>query len=487
MKGNKLVIIGLGSIGLILLRSLPKEYDVVCVDKDEEALVKVKELREDIEIVHGDATSRLVLEETPVDEADCVIITTRDEKVNIEVSRLLHEHFEPKRVIAIGMSESGIRELESMGVEVENIFEDSAIGILNRLQKTRTTHEIGLGKNEIMEVEVHPNSRLANKPIGIIAPIKWRLGLIYRDGNIIVPRKDTILKPRDRVVILGDPNVLKTVAEILTFSFERFPLEYGSVILTYLKGSEDESFFEELGYIISSFPIEKNIFICTKKSMERREEIEDLCERHHIKQRTFKESVLPLVGAVEETVNEINSEQGLLILSKDVVVEPRFPLLFQGRKSLYTLVDLVSCPVFLLSGTHPYHKILLPCFIETDVERIIETGIEISYIINSSLTAITLEPSRYITTEEEQKRYTEIKKQITSLTSMYKTSVQILTKRGNPIKVTHMLQNEYNLAIINRGTSRKGVLSFLFPDVIWRIITGMKITTLIIPPMEETL
>jgi|Deesub1362A_J573_1020465.scaffolds.fasta_scaffold09785_2 hypothetical protein len=490
MKKNRFIIIGLGNIGLILLKTLSRDYELLCIDKDESLIDRAKEIREDIEVIAGDATSRLVLEEAGVNDADGVIITTTDEKVNIEVARILHENFEPRRVIAIAISEEGIETLQSYGAEVENIFMASAVGIVNRLtEKTKTTHEIGIGRNEIMEVEVHPNSRLANKPIGVLAPIKWRIGIIYRDENIIIPRRDVVLKPRDRVVILGDPNILKTVAEILTFSFERFPLEYGTVVLTYLTGAEDEKFFEELGYIISSFPVEKNIFVCSKKAAERKDEIELFCDTYHIKERVFKESILPILSAIEETTKEIKDEQALIVVSKKAALDSFRVSLFSAHKRnfLYSLVDTASCPVFLLSGTHPYTKILLPCFTDSDIERILETGIEVSSIINGNLTALTVEPSRYIATEEEHTKYKEIKKRISSLTAMYKTSIEVITKKGNPIKTTHQVQREYNLLVINRGSLRRGILSFLSPDVVWNIIKGTKITTLITPPVEETL
>ena len=490
MKKNRFIIIGLGNIGLILLKTLSRDYELLCIDRDEAVIDRAREIREDIDVVIGDATSRLVLEEAGINDADGVIITTTDEKVNIEIARILHENFEPRRVIAIAISEEGIETLRSYGAEVENIFMASATGIVNRLtEKTKTTHEIGLGRKEIMEVEVHPNSRLANKPIGILAPIKWRIGIIYRDDNIIIPRKDVVLKPKDRVVILGEPNILKTVAEILTFSFERFPLEYGTVVLTYLTGAEDERFFEELGYIISSFPVEKNIFVCSRKVAERRKEIEQFCDRFHIKERVFKESVLPILSAIEETSKEIKNEQALIVVSKKAVLDSLGVSVFSTRKRnfLYSLADIGSCPVFILSGTHPYEKILLPSFAGADIDRIIETGIEISAIINGSLTALTVEPSRYIATEEEYAKHKEIRKRISALTAMYKTSIEVITMRGNPVKVTHQVQREYNLMVISRGSPRRGFLSFLSPDVVWNVIKDTRITTLITPPVEEAL
>ena len=475
---------------MILLKNLSRDYDITCIDIDQASIERARKIRKDLHIIAGDATSRLVLEKAQINEADIVIITTTTEKINLEVARILHEDFSPRRVIAIGITQTGVNKLESYNAEVVNIFTASAVGIVNRLTRTKTTHDLGLGKNEIMEVEVHPNSLLANKPLKALAPIKWRIGIIYRGDNIIIPRKDTILRPKDRVIILGAPHILRTVAEILTFSFKKFPLEYGSSALIYVTGTEDESFYEETGYIISSFPVEKNIFICTRKAAGKKDEIKKVCEKYHIiKEIEFIETSLPTFQAIKETIKEIRGEQALVLISKKfLLASTRFPFFVTKKRTLLnSLIDVASCPIFLLCGTHPYTRILLPCFVETDVDRILETGIEISSVINGNLSALTVEPSRYIATEEEITRYKEIKRRITELGAMYKTSIEVISDRGNPIKAVNTYQGKYNLLVINRGESKRRFLPFLYTDVIWNIIRYSNITTVITPTIEEAL
>ena len=147
MKRNKYIIIGLGSIGLELLRKISRDIDLVCIELNFELEETAKKIREDCTFFSGDATSRLVLEKAGVSEADGVIITTTTEKVNIEAARILKEHFDAKRVIAIGTTTSEIEALENLGVEVESISTASAIAIRNRLaHASRAAHAIGLGK-----------------------------------------------------------------------------------------------------------------------------------------------------------------------------------------------------------------------------------------------------------------------------------------------------------------------------------------------------
>jgi Trk K+ transport system NAD-binding subunit len=259
-----IVMIGAGNIGRELLSKLSRDFEITCIDSSPDAEETVAAIRgkERTKVIVGDATSRLVLEEARVDDSEVVLITTTTEKINLEVARVLHDHFQPRRVISVGVTHRGMKALAELGAEAISIFTASANDVRNLIEhQAKTAHGIGVGKNEILEVEVHPNSRLKNRPLGYIAPIKWNIGIIYREGNIIVPKPETVLKEKDKVVILGDPVVLKTVAEMLSSEFERFPLEYGTSLGVYMTGDEGEDFFEEINYIYSVFQMDTVYFV----------------------------------------------------------------------------------------------------------------------------------------------------------------------------------------------------------------------------------
>jgi Trk K+ transport system NAD-binding subunit len=492
MKRNQFIIIGLGNTGLELLKKLTKEFDITCIDLNKDSEEEAKKLRSDCQVIVGDATSRLILEEAGAAEADGIIITTRTEKVNIETVRILKEHFESRRVIAIGSSKAGIDELESLGVEVENIFTASATAIRNKLEHTsRAAHAIGLGKNEILEVEVHPHSRLANRPLRMLTPIRWKIGLIYRDENIIVPRNDTVLKAKDRVIILGEPSVLKTVSEILTFKFQRFPLEYGSTIIAYVYGNEPEEFFNEIDYLFSVFPLNRIIVLLSKKAAP----ISDIFEQHfsktNIKGLEIKHSPIPLPQAIQQATNEIKKDQGLIVFWKKTLLNSFFPFLMAGKKKKFisNLLKTTDCPVLTLNGTFPYEKVAVPCVEDINLQHTLETSLEISASLNNEITAMLTNPSKYISSDEDLRKFDEMKKAINEVSLMYKSSVIKDTLNGNPVKsITEALRG-YNLMITDpEGWIHDRWYShFLSPDIIWHIFKSSNISTLLLPHAEEAL
>lgn len=490
MKGNRFIVIGLGEIGQPLLKRLSKEFAVTCITRDEGHEEILKELkREDVEVIVGDATSRLVLEDARVDEADAVIITTTTERTNIEIAGILRENFKPRRVVSVGLTQKGVETLEGLGVEVENIFTNSAIGIRNKLeQRSKTAHAIGIGKDEILEVEVHQSSRLANKRLDVLNPIRWRIGVIYRDGNIVVPKPDTILRPKDRVVILGDPAVLKTVSEILTFSFQQFPLEYGSRAIVYMRGREGEGFFEEINYIFSVLPFQSAVLLC-HESMDPMI-FDEVSSRISMKNLAVKKTVLSPLGAVKAAVEEAGGVQGLVVLS-DAVVDATFGI-FAGTKKRNLILDilrLARCPVLIARGTSPYEKVGVSCTGKVEVEHLIDAALSISSSLNNEVVALQVRPSRYIAGEEDINEFEENKKAISDISIMYKSSVNTLILDGNPVKAITDAAGGLDLVLLDAGGIGRGgrLHSFFEPDVTWGIAAKAPASTFIIPSIEEAL
>lgn len=492
MKKSTYTIIGLGSIGMELLKKISRDVDLVCIELNHELQETALKIREDCVFYTGDATSRLVLEEAGVSEADAVIITTSTEKVNIETARILKEHFNALRVIAIGTSTVGIETLEALGVEVESIFTASAVAIRNRLaQASRAAHAIGLGKEEILEVEVHPNSRLANRQLRTLSPLRWRIGIIYRDENIIVPKRDTVLKPRDRVVILGEPSALKTVSEILTFKFERFPLEYGSTAVSYLTGNETDGFFKELDYLLSIFPLNRVIFIYSKKAARKAETFDDLIQQLTIKNTVEKKTSLPVIPAVREVISELRGDQGIIVMAKDILPSSPFGLFRAGGSSgfLGSLMQEIQCPLLLTAGSYPYERVCTPCVEHVNVQHMMETAFEISTSLQNEITALLVHPSKYISSDDDMNAFDAMKKTINDVSSMYKISVNKQVLQGNPVKSITAALPEFNLLITGtEGWGRRSwVPSFLSPDIVWNIVRESGISTLLLPEAEELL
>jgi hypothetical protein len=487
---HKLVIIGLGRIGQQLLQKLSRDFEVTCIDIHDNRAEAARSIwGGELKVITGDATSRLILEDAGIDDADTVIITLTTEKINLEVVRILKEHFSPQRVISMGITPSGIKSLEVQGAEVENIFTASVIGILNKIeQKSKSVHGIGLGKDEIREVEVHPNSKLANKTLSSFASHNWRVGIIYRDGNIVVPDDATILKPRDKVVILGEPGVLNTVSELLTFRFQNFPLEYGSSVLACITGTEDEKYFEELAYLFSAFQLKKIIFACESKAgSQSTERLNSIIKKYNFSRtdiKTYSQSKF------QDFILQENERYGIIFMKKNMLLNSFTGPGFESRRKnfLFRLSQDARSPILISNATFPYDQAVVPCMKEIDVNHVMENVFEMAAVLHNQITALMVKPSQYIESEGALDEFSLLKKNITGLSNIYKLGVNISVLHGNPVKAVFEKLKNYSLLLVDTsGWKRQGWFSpFLNPDVVWKIICQSPISTLIIPEAEET-
>jgi len=491
MPSGKFFIVGLGSIGLQLVRLLSKDIELVCLETDPQLLQAVQKLRgERLTVVQGDATSRLVLEGAGVAAADTVVITTTSEKVNIEVARVLHDHFDVPRVISIGITQEGIAELERLDAEVEGIFAVSATGLRNRLEhKAKTVHGIGLGKHEILEVEVHPHSRLANKPLAALNPKSWRVGIIYREGNILIPRGDAVLRAKDKVVILGDPKVLKTVSDLLTFRFKHFPLEYGDTLAAWVDTGADDTFFAEIDYLCSVFPLARALFVCDAPTEALAARLREIGGRNHLEAvAVVGAGDLPPQEALRQALREKGLRPGLAVMAQSAVLAPPWSVSRRGRGKglLRELSTLLGCPLLLAAGTFPYARVAVPCVEAVGLQHAIETTLEMSSAINYAIEALLVGPSRYIGSEEETELFEAMEKAVSDLALVYRTSIDIRELDGNPVKALTAALAGSNLMVADICSWRGGsaLLRLLQPDTAWEVVRRAPLSTLLIPAVE---
>jgi hypothetical protein len=488
-----IVMIGTGNIGRELLSKLSRDFEVTCIDSDPdtESIVAAIRGKERTKVIIGDATSRLVLEKALIDESEVVLITTTTEKINLEVARVLHDHFNARRVIAVGITERGMKELAELGAEVKSIFTASANDIRNLIEhQAKTAHGIGIGKNEILEVEVHPASRLRNRPLGYIAPIRWNIGIIYRDGNILVPKPETVLKEKDRVVILGDPAVLKTVSEMLSSEFERFPLEFGTSLAVYLTGAENEGFFGEVSHISSVFRLDRIHLVYSSRAQRLIEEHDKLAEKFDIRETNKVVSSLPPAEALRSLAVEEGARIGIVAVSKEAFLKQGFPLYAAAQKRfLYSLVQSGKCPVILAGGTYPYAKLIVAALANVDFGTVVDKSIEIANTLSAALSVVAAQPSEYIGTEGDFEKFEEAKKTISNIGFIHRKRIDLQIFDGNPVREVSNRLPEYNLLVLGADswTAQGFFRALLSPDVAWHILRRSPITTLVLPAMEESL
>jgi len=221
---DKLLIIGAGNIGLDLAKSLeehPSNPRVKIIEKnDERAQFVANELNEAM-VIKGDGLDENILKEVNLDEIDTVLCVTDDDEVNL-MSAVLCKKKGIKRVIALANSQN--YSLLQSSLKIDDIVDPrmtTVSTILKQVHKGKIDSVFTLdnGDFEILEAKILENSELLNKSIGDSSIVDGvRIGLIVREGKVLVPTKDFIFQLNDSVILLSSRNQLKKVEQLFRIS-----------------------------------------------------------------------------------------------------------------------------------------------------------------------------------------------------------------------------------------------------------------------------
>jgi len=134
---------------------------------------------------------------------------------------------------------------KDIGSEVENIsviHSDAlmAAHLYDQLPNVPlVAQNVGLGTGEIMEVHIPFGSSYAYRHIGSIVQRKWKIAALYRDEKQILPTHATMIRPNDRLLIVGKPLVLNGIYKTINKRMGLFPEPYGKDIYLILDMHHD--------------------------------------------------------------------------------------------------------------------------------------------------------------------------------------------------------------------------------------------------------
>ncbi len=226
---RKVVIIGAGNIGLNLIKIIEEKFpDVICKIiennlKRSEEIVNL--MSEQNIILYGNALDKELLEEAGVGSSEAVIAVTDDDEVNV-FSTLLSKELGCARSMAI-VNNSIYRQLSNK-LNLDIVISPKTITISAVLQYVRRgnvkeIHDFGDNRGEIMEIEILPTSKFADKKINELdLPDAVIIGGIVRKKNVIFPDEQTILQINDKIVLFTDQNSIKEVEKLSEVNIEFF-------------------------------------------------------------------------------------------------------------------------------------------------------------------------------------------------------------------------------------------------------------------------
>jgi trk system potassium uptake protein TrkA len=225
-ESRRVMIVGAGLTGTALARALDQtKINVKIIDKDNERCKRLAEKLERVIVINGDGSDRALLEEENISHCDFMIAITGDEESNVLIS-LLAKGMGAKKTIAAISKFSYMPLVSAIGIDTVVSPRLSAVrAILQYIRKGRIISVAPLkGEHaETIEAEALETSKIVNAPLSKVNfPQGALLGAIVRDGEIIIPRGDSVVEPKDRLIIFALKEVIPKLEKLLTVRLEYF-------------------------------------------------------------------------------------------------------------------------------------------------------------------------------------------------------------------------------------------------------------------------
>lgn len=221
----KIIISGIGDVGFHLAKLMSAEnHDIVVIDLDKER-IQYAEDHLDIISFRGSSTSFKLLEDAEVSESDLFLAVTDSDEVNL-TSCMIAKNMGSKHCIArISNPEFTTANqkqfFNNMGVDGMIFPEEIAAKEIQRLVTKAEFSEyfdFFEKKLAIAGIEISPDAELANQTLEeskyLNANDDFFPVAILRNGETIIPRRNTVIMVGDQVFFVHEPHVGNKLLQI---------------------------------------------------------------------------------------------------------------------------------------------------------------------------------------------------------------------------------------------------------------------------------
>ncbi len=289
-------IIGCGRTGLLLTKRLIHSWHLLVIDKDTQIIKNLKKeyKNKEITVAEGDATSYHVLKKILIKNIYQVLVSVGNDAVTNEIVHLLLDRFRINNIVVQVMDNMLANNLRKKGIGVVYPPETAINFIINQMKLGEATAVyVGKGEGEILQIQLTNSSPLIEKPLKELPPRRrWIIGGIYRpqkrpinyksnlsylaqlkilkNDKLIIPSGNTKPKAGDKLLLIGDPHILRSTAQYLKAGFPVFPTRHGNVVVSLLLVNEKDILSDiEYKWLLEEMEPSEMVFLYRNKSIRK--------------------------------------------------------------------------------------------------------------------------------------------------------------------------------------------------------------------------
>jgi trk system potassium uptake protein TrkA len=210
-----ILIVGGSSIGYHTAKLLEaRGYEPRLIEPDPERARELAEELTETTVLEADPTDQSFLEREHIDRVDVVVAALGNDEKNL-LAGLLTKRLGAERSVAVVEDGSYVQLFEAVGIDVAVNPREATAEEITRFTREQHAENVALiesDRAEVLEIEVGDESVLAGRPIQESVkdlPDGVVIGAITRDGDLVIPRGDTVIEPDDHVVVFVDACVVE--------------------------------------------------------------------------------------------------------------------------------------------------------------------------------------------------------------------------------------------------------------------------------------
>ncbi len=468
----KVLICGTGKIARELVKRLEEKWEIGIIEKSEMMLHRMTSFYPFIQkCIIGDASSHVVLEEAGVADQEYVLALTNDDKVNLEICAHAHEKGVNHILARVHdpEKESAFRDLGVKTILVNTMI---ARTIHHYLQDSRVfVTPMGLGRGEILEVDVSGRERLIGRRVMNIGGAQWRVTAVLRGKELLFPDFLTKVQAEDRLVIIGKFEGFESMCKALEFNELDFPMAYGRGMLLAVppkKNLDEQPLISEGVHFTQNTGLRHVVLLGSQADDDLEERFSDISQGIDVRFETAEASFL---GRLIQLCSEGNI--GMAVI-------PPFETSFLKGVTKSRSIELahsLPCPLLISRNCWPYERILVPFNATPMARRALEAAVNLARQIHGRITAIVVQEPEFIQGSPDEDWAENSFRKVRELAHVHKIRIEEEVRRGNPVKEVVEATKNFDLVVLG-STTREG--SLFSPHIGDLIASGADCTVLVI-------
>ncbi len=219
----KIIISGIGEVGSHLAGLLvEKGHELILIDPDPASVAAIEE-HIDAKIILGSATSAALLAEAGVHGADLFLSLTSDDEVNLVACSVAKGLGAKKAVARYHAPARRDHQVFSYSrhFDIDYLVSPERLAAANLAKEVHSPispvlDQFARGSIEVLQVTISPESSATGKPLNEIKlPARVRVGIIRRDGKVLIPGAREQLQPGDEAILIGAPQSITEATRLL--------------------------------------------------------------------------------------------------------------------------------------------------------------------------------------------------------------------------------------------------------------------------------